>query len=144
MKVNLFQYKLDIRTEYVVEEDILLNLGNLGSKTIFELSHEKQKLLIDSIFNTCMRSFFSIYLTLFDIFLVENFNSNLYLITTLREKEKVNLFMTKKTNSWISIVFSCWSRYRIHYVFVYWFKRLTYLHTSEKKFVRDDVTPYIH
>ncbi len=47
--VTLFHYKLDIKSEQISEQDIILNFGNIGSKTIFDLDDNKQKILINKL-----------------------------------------------------------------------------------------------
>jgi hypothetical protein len=47
--ITLFHYKLDIRCENIMEDDVLINFGNIGSKTIFELDHKRQQRLFNKI-----------------------------------------------------------------------------------------------
>lgn len=45
----MFHYKLDIRKEFIVEDDILINFRNIGSKMIFELDNKQQRELLNKL-----------------------------------------------------------------------------------------------
>ncbi len=45
---------LDLGKEEIIQDYILMNLGNVGSKSIFDLTDQKQKMLINKIFETRM------------------------------------------------------------------------------------------
>lgn len=52
--VSLFHYKLGVRSEQIINSDVIVSLGNVGAKSVFELTEQKQKLLINRIFDMCM------------------------------------------------------------------------------------------
>lgn len=74
ISITLFHYKLHTKSEQVVEHDVLLNFGNIGSKTIFELPDDKQSNLINRVFGLG-RLFFSLTTNNGLFFLDNNFNS---------------------------------------------------------------------
>lgn len=45
--VTLFNFKLDIKSSQIGQDDVIVNFGNIGSKTIFELDDSQQKILIN-------------------------------------------------------------------------------------------------
>jgi hypothetical protein len=47
INITLFHYKLDIKTEMVTDEDIILNFGPHQAKSIFEMNGEEQKMLLN-------------------------------------------------------------------------------------------------
>jgi hypothetical protein len=54
INITLFNYKLDIKTEMVTDEDIILNFGPHQSKSIFEMSNEQQRTLLNRIYERGM------------------------------------------------------------------------------------------
>ncbi len=50
INVTLFHYKLDIKTETVMNDDIIINFGPHQSKSIFEMNDEQQKMLLNRIY----------------------------------------------------------------------------------------------
>ncbi len=36
-QITYFNYKLDVKNDFIMEEDILFNFGNVGNKSIFEM-----------------------------------------------------------------------------------------------------------
>ena len=57
INITLFQYNLHVKTEQIIEHDVLLNFGNIGLKTIFELSDQKQNILINKVIELGMELF---------------------------------------------------------------------------------------
>ncbi|CAF1342897.1 unnamed protein product [Adineta ricciae] len=43
--VQLFHYKLDVKCENITEDEILVNFGGNGSKSIFDFDHNRQMIL---------------------------------------------------------------------------------------------------
>jgi hypothetical protein len=54
INITLFNYKLDIKTEIVTNDDIILNLGPHQSKSIYEMSNEHQRTLLNRIYERGM------------------------------------------------------------------------------------------
>jgi hypothetical protein len=49
INITLFHFELDIKTEQVMQEDVLLNFDNVVSKSIFELDDKRQKILMEKV-----------------------------------------------------------------------------------------------
>ncbi len=49
MNITLFHYKLDVKSEQTIQDDVLINFGNIDSKPVFELNDQRQKILINKL-----------------------------------------------------------------------------------------------
>ena len=55
--ITLFHFKLDTKNDVIVDHDILVNFGNYGLRTIFDMDSPKQKLLLDALIEYGMSSY---------------------------------------------------------------------------------------
>ncbi len=93
LSVTLFHHKLDVKTEVIMDDDILMNFGNIGSKTIFELDNTQQKSLLNKLMNMGNCFYIFIKRTIDSQFvLYQNYNSIIHLLTDMKIKDEVCFF----------------------------------------------------
>jgi vacuolar-type H+-ATPase subunit F/Vma7 len=88
---------LDTKTEVILKEDIILNFGNIGCKTIFELDDHRQKRLLDKLIETGTCSFIIINEKNICSFVLDNnSDSILQILADSMRKDAVRLFFLLK------------------------------------------------
>jgi len=98
-QITYFNYKLDVKNDFIMEEDILFNFGNVGNKSIFEMDPKQHKQLLNKLFHMDIVLIFLLTKTIIKNFLSENNSTSMcQLLIELKQKEEVRLFLCLKVN----------------------------------------------